>query len=151
MRRIDGRDEALAGAVETGGAVFGSIEQAFNGVTGADRASLEKSPATIAAGRRVLSLTNPQVDQLLPELLLGQISYPNDQLNVSDSESLILAQEWISAFSQHCGAPQTNCLRIFGNGQSPQGGEAPAGGTSAAPTAPPDLASLLLQSLGRPR
>ena len=154
MSAIASRDQALAGTVRNGAAVFGSLDQAFSGATAADRASLKKSPATIAAGRRVLSLTNPQVDQLLPELLLGQISYPNDQLNVSDSESLILAQEWISAFSQHCGAPQTNCLRIFGNVQSPQGGEAPPGGTSAAPTAPtapPDLASLLLQSLGKAR
>jgi len=151
MSAIASRDQALAGTVRNGAAVFGSLDQAFSGATAADRASLKKSPATIAAGRRVLSLTNPQVDQLLPELLLGQISYPNDQLNVSDSESLILAQEWISAFSQHCGAPQTNCLRIFGNVQSPQGGEAPPGGTSAAPTAPPDLASLLLQSLGKTR
>jgi len=154
MSAIASRDQALAGTVQNGAAVFGSLDQAFSGATAADRASLKKSPATIAAGRRVLSLTNPQVDQLLPELLLGQISYPNDQLNVSDSESLILAQEWISAFSQHCGVPQTNCLRIFGNVQSPQGGEAPPGGTSAAPTAPtapPDLASLLLQSLGKAR
>ena len=154
MSAIASRDQALAGTVRNGAAVFGSLDQAFSGATAADRASLKKSPATIAAGRRVLSLTNPQVDQLLPELLLGQISYPNDQLNVSDSESLILAQEWISAFSQHCGVPQTNCLRIFGNVQSPQGGEAPPDGTSAAPTAPtapPDLASLLLQSLGKAR
>ena len=151
MSAIASRDQALAGTVRNGAAVFGSLDQAFSGATAADRASLQKSPATIAAGRRVLSLTNPQVDQLLPELLLGQISYPNDQLNVSDSESLILAQEWISAFSQHCGVPQTNCLRIFGNVQSPQGGEAPPGGRSAAPTAPPDLASLLLQSLGKAR
>jgi phospholipid/cholesterol/gamma-HCH transport system substrate-binding protein len=151
MSAIASRDQALAGTVQNGAAVFGSLDQAFSGATAADRASLQKSPATIAAGRRVLSLTNPQVDQLLPELLLGQISYPNDQLNVSDSESLILAQEWISAFSQHCGAPQTNCLRIFGNVQSPQSGESPGSGTSATPTAPPDLASLLLQSLGKPR
>ena len=151
MSAIASRDQALAGTVRNGAAVFGSLDQAFSGATAADRASLKTSPATIAAGRRVLSLTNPQVDQLLPELLLGQISYPNDQLNVSDSESLILAQEWISAFSQHCGVPQTNCLRIFGNVQSPQGGEAPPGGRSAAPTAPPDLASLLLQSLGKAR
>ncbi|TMG30177.1 MAG: MCE family protein, partial [Chloroflexi bacterium] len=99
MSAIASRDQALAGTVRNGAAVFGSLDQAFSGATAADRASLKKSPATIAAGRRVLSLTNPQVDQLLPELLLGQISYPNDQLNVSDSESLILAQEWISAFS----------------------------------------------------
>src|SRR5437588_7340678 len=152
MSAIASRDQALAGTVRNGAAVFGSLDQAFSGATAADRASLKKSPATIAAGRRVLSLTNPQVDQLLPELLLGQISYPNDQLNVSDSESLILAQEWISAFSQHCGVPQTNCLRIFGNVQSPQGGQkttAPGLPTSAVPTAPPDLASLLLQAAGK--
>lgn len=150
MSAIASRDQALAGTVQNGSAVFNSLDQAFSGVTAADRASLQKSPATIAAGRRVLSLTNPQVDQLLPELLLGQISYPNDQLNISNQESLVLAQEWISAFAQRCGVPQTNCLRIFGNVQSPQGGQSlgAPGLPSAVPTAPPDLSSLLLQLAG---
>src|SRR5207237_4513931 len=88
MSGIASRDKALAGTVRNGAPVFGSLDAAFNGVTSADRSSLQKSPATIAAGRRTLGLTNPQVDQLLPELLLGQISYPNDQLNISDAESL---------------------------------------------------------------
>ncbi|HEX3630030.1 MAG TPA: MCE family protein [Candidatus Dormibacteraeota bacterium] len=152
MSAIASRDQALAGTVTNGAAVFGSLDQAFSGATPADRASLQKSPATIAAGRRALSLTNPQVDQLLPELLLGQISYPNDQLNISDSESLVLAQEWIAAFAQRCGVPQTNCLRIFGNVQSPQGGQtagAPGSAAPGAPTAPPDLSSLLLQAAGK--
>lgn len=151
MSAIASRDQALAGTVQNGSAVFNSLDQAFSGVTAADRASLQKSPATIAAGRRMLSLTNPEVDQLLPELLLGQISYPNDQLNISNQESLVLAQEWISAFAQRCGVPQTNCLRIFGNVQSPQGGQ-PAtspGLPSSVPTAPPDLSSLLLQAAGK--
>jgi hypothetical protein len=93
------------------------------------------------------------VDQLLPEILLGQISYPNDQLNISNEESLVLAQEWISAFSQHCGVtppPQTNCLRVFGNPQGVQPGTSTAG-QSSLPTAPPDLATLLLQTLGKGR
>ena len=152
MSAIASRDQALAGTVQHGAAVFGSLDQAFSGATPADRASLQKSPATIAAGRHVLSLTNPAVDQLLPEILLGQISYPNDQLNISNAESLVLAQEWISAFSQRCGVtppPQTNCLRIFGNPQGVQGGAAPTGNLSGVPTAPPDLAALLLQTLGK--
>ena len=153
MSAIASRDQALAGTVKNGASVFGSLDQAFSGATAADRASLQKSPATIAAGQRALSLTNPQVDQLLPELLLGQISYPNNQLNISDSESLILAQEWIATFAQRCGVPQTNCLRIFGNVQSPQGGQpvvaAPGVSTGAVPTAPPDLSTLLLQAAGK--
>jgi virulence factor Mce-like protein len=152
MSAIASRDQALAGTVQNGAAVFGSLDHAFNGATPADRASLQKSPTTIAAGSRVLSLTNPQVDQLLPELLLGQIGYPNDQLNISNSESLVLAQEWISAFAQHCGVPQTNCLRVFGNVQSPQGGQRTGGPGlpgSPMPTAPPDLATLLLQAGGK--
>ncbi|MDQ6709162.1 MAG: MCE family protein [Candidatus Dormibacteraeota bacterium] len=148
MSAIASRDQALAGTVQHGAAVFGSLDQAFAGVTAADRASLAKSPATIAAGRQMLALTNPQVDQLLPEMLLAQISYPNDQLNLTDSESLTLAREWISAFSRTCGAPvRTNCLRIFGNPQvSP-----PSAGTGlspAQPVAPKDLTDLLLQTLG---
>jgi ABC-type transporter Mla subunit MlaD len=150
MSAIASRDQALAGTVQNGASVFASLDQAFSGATSADRASLQKSPATIAAGRRVLALTNPQVDQLLPELLLGQLSYPNDQLNISNSESLILAQEWISAFSQRCGVQppgQTNCLRIFGNVQAPPPPSAPGLGLNSPAAAPPDLESLLLQSL----
>ncbi|MDQ6883004.1 MAG: MCE family protein [Candidatus Dormibacteraeota bacterium] len=147
MGAIASRDQALAGTVQHGAAVFGSLDQAFAGVTAADRASLAKSPATIAAGRQMLALTNPQVDQLLPELLLAQISYPNDQLNLTNSESMTLAREWISVFSKTCGAPvRTNCLRIFGNPQA----SAPSAGTltPSQQAAPKDLTDLLLQTLG---
>ena len=153
MSGIASRDQALAGTVQNGAAVFGSLDQAFSGVTAADRASLQKSPSTIAAGRRTLSLTNPQVDQLLPEILLGQISYPNDQLNISDAESLTLAAEWISAFS-HQDAAGIHSLRITGINPSTQKTSiaVPGGGTvPAAPTAPQDLADLLLMQLGNGR
>src|SRR2546421_7474596 len=153
MSAIASRDRALAGTVQNGAAVFGSLDQAFNGVTGADRASLQKSPSTIAAGRRTLSLTNPQVDQLLPEILLGQISYPNDQLNISDAESLTLAAEWISAFS-HQDAAGIHSLRITGINPSTQQtktGLPGIGGVPQAPTAPQDLADLLLMQLGKGR
>jgi hypothetical protein len=153
MSAIASRDQALAGTVQNGAAVFGSLDQAFNGVTGADRASLQKSPSTIAAGRRTLSLTNPQVDKLLPEILLGQISYPNDQLNVSDAESLTLAAEWISAFS-HQDAAGIHSLRITGINPSTQQttiGLPGIGGVPQAPTAPQDLADLLLMQLGARR
>jgi phospholipid/cholesterol/gamma-HCH transport system substrate-binding protein len=151
MSAIASRDQALAGTVRNGAAVFGSLDTAFNGVTSADRSSLQKSPATIAAGRRTLGLTNPQVDQLLPEILLGQISYPNDQLNITDAESLTLAAEWISAFSQQ-DATGYHSLRITGLTPSLQKTSAllpgAAGGT---PTAPQDLTELLLQTLGNGR
>jgi len=152
MSAIASRDQALAGTVRNGAAVFGSLDSAFNGLTPADRASLQKSPATIAAGRRTLGLTNPQVDQLLPEILLGQISYPNDQLNITDSESLTLAAEWISAFSQQ-DATGYHSLRITGltpSLQQPTGAlPGIAGGATA--TAPQDLTELLLQTLGTSR
>src|SRR5437588_1180888 len=149
MSGIASRDQALAGTVRNGAAVFGSLDAAFNGVTSADRSSLQKSPATIAAGRRTLGLTNPQVDQLLPELLLGQISYPNDQLNISDAESLTLAAEWISAFSQQ-DATGYHSLRITGLTPSVQktSSSLPGGLGGGTPTAPQDLTELLLQTLG---
>jgi phospholipid/cholesterol/gamma-HCH transport system substrate-binding protein len=147
MSGIAARDQALAGTVQNGAAVFGSLDQAFSGVTAADRASLQKSPATIAAGRRTLSLTNAQVDQLLPELLLGQITYPNDQLNITDSESLTLAAEWISAFS-HADAAGIHSLRITGLTPSKQTTGLPGGVQNGAPTVPQDLAELLLMQLG---
>src|SRR5438270_729281 len=49
MSAIASRDQALAGTVRNGAAVFGSLDAAFNGVTSADRSSLQKSPAAIAA------------------------------------------------------------------------------------------------------
>lgn len=150
MSGIAARDQALAGTVQNGAAVFSSLDQAFNGVTAADRASLAKSPPTISAGRNLLASTNPQVDQLLPEFLLAQISYPNDQLNITDAESLTLAREWISAFSKPCGAPvQSNCLRIFGNpALAPPQPLSNPGSTPGLPAAPKDLTDLLLQTLG---
>jgi phospholipid/cholesterol/gamma-HCH transport system substrate-binding protein len=153
MGAIASRDKELAGTVQNGASLFSSLDKAFSGLTPADRASLQKSPATIASGRRMLNLTNPQVDQLLPEILLGQISYPNDQLNISDAESLTLAAEWISAFS-HQDAAGLHALRITGINPSTQQ-SAPlvpgAGGLPPVPTAPPDLASLLLMQLGKGR
>src|SRR5256885_16889358 len=106
----------------------------------ADGSRMKKPPATIAAGRRTLGLTNPQVDQLLPELLLGQISYPNDQLNISDAESLTLAAEWISAFSQQ-DATGYHSLRITGLAPSrSKTSRAFSGGLGGrTPTAPQDL------------
>ena len=150
MSAIASRDQALAGTVRNGAAVFGSLDQAFSGVTAADRASLQKSPATIASGRRTLSLTNPQVDQLLPELLLGQIGYPNDQLNISNAESLTLAAEWISAFS-HQEATGYHSLRITGLTPSAQKTSASMPSAPGTPTAPKDLSDLLLLLLGSSR
>lgn len=150
MSAIASRDQALAGTVRNGAAMFGSLDRAFAGVTAADRASLQESPATIASGRRTLALTNPQVDQLLPELLLGQIGYPNDQLNISDSESLTLAAEWISAFS-HQEATGYHALRITGLNPSAQKASVGLPGAAAAPTAPQDLSDLLLLVLGNSR
>ena len=66
----------------------------------ADRASLEKAPPTIHSGRELLSETNPELDRLIPELLLGQVNYPSNQLNVTSPEALSLAREWESAFAQ---------------------------------------------------
>jgi len=149
MSAIASRDQALGNTVRNGASLFASLDQAFAGVTAADRASLQKSPSTIAAGRRTLALTNPQVDQLLPELLLGQLGYPNDQLNISNDESLILAREWIAGFAQRCDVPPTNCLRIFGGFQVGNSLTPASGGAGPLPAAPPDLSTLLLQTLGK--
>jgi phospholipid/cholesterol/gamma-HCH transport system substrate-binding protein len=97
------RDQDLGGAIVNANQFLGSLDLAFStsGVTNADRASLAGAPATITANSHTLSLTNPGIDQILPELLLGQVNYPNDQLAVSNQESIDLAREWISAFFQH--------------------------------------------------
>lgn len=96
------RDQDLGGALQNANGLLGSLDTAFStaGVTAADRASLAQAPGTINAAAHTLSLTNAGVDQLLPELLLGQINYPNDQLNLTQADSVALAREWTSAFFQ---------------------------------------------------
>jgi phospholipid/cholesterol/gamma-HCH transport system substrate-binding protein len=96
------RDQDLGGAIQNANGFLGSLDTAFSsaGVTTADRASLAAAPGTLNAGSHTLSLTNSGVDQLLPELLLGQVNYPSDQLNLTQSESVALAREWASAFFQ---------------------------------------------------
>ena len=100
------------------------------------RASLAGAPGTINAGSHTLSLTNPSVDQLIPALLLGQVNYPNDQLTVSNQESIDLAREWISAFFQH--DVNGNSFRITSITPTPSAPSAPSGsnGSGSGATAP---------------
>ena len=100
---VAARDQALASTIEQLDILFQALDRSFAGATQADRAALDKAPATMASTQRVLALTNPEVDRILPELLLGQIAYPSDQLSLTRAESLNLALEWISAFAQKDG------------------------------------------------
>jgi phospholipid/cholesterol/gamma-HCH transport system substrate-binding protein len=94
------RDQQLAGTIQQADRVFGSLDKALADTTPADRAALAQAPATISSGRQLVATLNPAVDRLLPELLLAQIAYPNNQLSVSHPEAVSLAYEWMSAFSQ---------------------------------------------------
>ena len=100
-------------------------------MTNADRASLAGAPATITAGSHTLSLTNPGLDQILPELLLGQVNYPSDELNLTQADSLALSREWISAFFQH--DVNGNSFRITNVTPTPA---TPAPGSSGSPSSP---------------
>jgi virulence factor Mce-like protein len=100
MGAIARRDQDLAGTVDQASILFGSLDTTFKDLTPADRQSLEQSPATIASARQLFTYANPLVDKLIPELLLAQINYPSNQLNVTDKSALTLAQEWESAFAQ---------------------------------------------------
>lgn len=100
MGTIAQRDQDLAGTVSQANTLFTSLDQIFADLTPYDRQSLEESPATIEAARQMLAVSSPEVARLFPELLLGQINYPNDQLEVTQTNALHLALEWVSAFSQ---------------------------------------------------
>lgn len=100
MGAIAGRDKALGGTVAQGDQLMKSLQQILNGLTPADRASLAKSPPTIKTGLQLVSQLNPVIDRLLPEILLAQINYPNNQNGVISAGSQSVAREWISAFSQ---------------------------------------------------
>src|SRR5207248_2167911 len=52
------------------------------------------------ATRQMLAVSSPEIARLFPELLLGQINYPNNQLEVTQTNAIELAIEWMSAFSQ---------------------------------------------------
>jgi len=119
MGAIAGRDQALAGTVSQADQLLGSMQQILRGLTPADRVSLERSPPTLSAGLTLLSQLNPVIDRLLPELLLAQINYPNNQNSVASKGSETVGREWISAFSQRDAG--SNALRItpiadLGNG-----------------------------------
>lgn len=139
------RDTDLAGTIQQLDKLFTSLDVTFADLTPADRASLDKSPSTIASGSRLLGELNPEVDRLLPELLLAQINYPNNQLNVTHPQAFSLAREWMSAFAQRDSA--SNLFRFTNindsNGVKPPlppgvlPGGSGANGSPSAPSAPP--------------
>lgn len=94
------RDQQLAGTLQQGNKLLGSLDTALADTTPADRSALQEAPGTLSTGRQLLSTLNPAVDRLLPEVLLAQLNYPNNQLSVSSPQAVSLAEEWISAFSQ---------------------------------------------------
>jgi phospholipid/cholesterol/gamma-HCH transport system substrate-binding protein len=100
MGAIAGRDKALGGTVSQGDQLMSSLQQILRGLTPADRASLAASPPTLKTGLKLISQLNPAIDRLLPEILLAQINYPNNQNGVASAGSESVAREWISAFSQ---------------------------------------------------
>jgi virulence factor Mce-like protein len=139
MGAIAQRDQDLAGTVDQASILFGSLDTTFRDLTPADRQSLQQSPATIESGRQLFSNANPVVDKLIPELLLAQINYPSNQLNVTDKSALTLAQEWESAFAQKDAAGYS--FRFTNINEQPKPGSAPA-----APALPKLPGSQLLPS-----
>lgn len=97
---IASRDRGLAGTVAQADRLMGSLQQILQGLTPADRASLQRSPSTLQAGLKLVAQLNPVIDRLLPEILLAQVNYPNNQNSVVSHGSQTVAREWISAFSQ---------------------------------------------------
>jgi phospholipid/cholesterol/gamma-HCH transport system substrate-binding protein len=95
------RDRQLAGTVQQADKLLISLDSVLADTTAANRASLAQAPGTITSGRALLTNLNPAVDRLLPELLLAQVNYPNNQLSVAAPDANTLAYEWISAFAQN--------------------------------------------------
>lgn len=107
---VASRDQALSGTVQQADQLMTSAEQILQGLTAADRATLAESPPTLQSGLKLLNQLNPEIDRLLPALLLAQVNYPNNQNAVASKGSETVALEWISAFSQQ--ASGANALRI---------------------------------------
>jgi phospholipid/cholesterol/gamma-HCH transport system substrate-binding protein len=142
MGAIAQRDRELAGTVDQASILFGSLDTTFKDLTPADRQSLQQSPATIASARQLFSYANPLVDKLIPELLLAQINYPSNQLNVTDQTALTLAREWESAFAQK--DAQGNSFRFTNITET--GNATQLGPTPSAPALPRIPGSQLLPS-----
>jgi phospholipid/cholesterol/gamma-HCH transport system substrate-binding protein len=129
------RDQDLAGTIQQADALFASLDTTFSDLTPADRASLEKAPPTIRSGSTMLALTNPDLDRLLPELLLAQVNYPSNQLNVVSPEALALAYEWESAFAQR--DAMGHSFRFTNVNETPSASPGPTGaGAASGPSAP---------------
>lgn len=143
MGAIASRDQDLGGTVRQADQLMTSLNTIFRGLTPADRASLRQSPATLQAGLKLLSELNPTIDRLLPELLLAQVNYPNNQNSVASKSSEDVAREWISAFSQRDSlgnAQRITAIADLGNGvKSPvslpgqQSGQPGGGGGTVLP------------------
>ena len=159
MGAIAGRDRALGGTVSQGNQLMGSLQQILNGLTPADRASLANSPPTLRNGLKLISQLNPAIDRLLPEILLAQINYPNNQNGVVSTGSESVAREWISAFSQRDnGGNAMRMTPIIDPGTNvqlpiPLGGQSSGSGLPSLPQIPtkdasggsiPSVAQLLL-------
>lgn len=149
MGAIASRDQDLGGTVRQADQLMASLNTIFHGLTPADRASLRQSPPTLQTGLKLLSQLNPAIDRLLPEILLAQVNYPNNQNGVASAGSESVAQEWLSAFSQRDG--QGNSMRItpivdLGNAVKPpipvpgqQSGTPGSTGSTAPPPANPSV------------
>ena len=131
---IASRDRQLAGTVRQADRLFASLDQVLADATPADRAALARLPGTVQSGRQLVATLDPAVDRLLPELLLAQVAYPNNQLSVSHPEAVSLAYEWISAFSQT--DTQGHAFRITSVADPPTAVRVPAG-TAPAGSPPP--------------
>ena len=137
MGAIASRDRDLGGTVRQADQFMTSLDTIFRGLTPADRASLQQSPPTLQAGLKLLSELNPTIDRLLPELLLAQVNYPNNQNSVTSAGAESVAREWLSAFSQRDN--QGNMQRITavadpGNAVKPP---VPASGQQGGTVPPP--------------
>src|SRR5438132_1044988 len=103
---------------------------------------------------RVGESRQQELDRILTNLntIMQALADEHDQLNITDAESLTLAAEWISAFSQQ-DATGYHSLRITGLTPSVQKMSGPLPGEvgGGTPTAPQDLTELLLQTLGNGR
>lgn len=158
MAAISARDQDLAGTLTQADTFFTDLDQIFGDLTPSDRRSLEESPATIAATRQMLAVSSPEVARLFPELLLGQINYPNDQLEVTQKNAIELALEWMSAFSQvDQNGYSFRIVSIFGcesievqsyakKGCNQSGGPLPAAAPASAPAAPTSPATAATNS-----
>ena len=129
LAAVSQKDVSLSAFLDQAGGFFSQLNQAASSTVGAqERAIAALKPALDAQNAFLQQVVGPVcnghtcgIDQVFTGTLLGNINYPNDQLNVTNNPSNtpvpginpeLVTNEWDSMFSQPSTSPPHRALNI---------------------------------------